>query len=164
MDRYKTLTIGSQVFELRELSISQRGVQYNETFYEHLWQLTAIAPILSKNEELISFVEIANFFWKGSTFCCIESAQVFQKNYIEQLEKEKTCPADVFAYRLSDYKTFDVSVMKDPVIEGGQATFYVYQVETGVPYRVVCPFPYLSPSTVHYQILPLQEDCLKEPS
>jgi hypothetical protein len=72
---------------------------------------------------------------------------------------EKKHPSDVFPYRLTDYKIFDVSVMHDPCVEEGHLLYFVYHTTTGLPYRVVCPFPYTSTSTViHYQILPIKSE------
>jgi hypothetical protein len=49
--------------------------------------------------------------------------------------------------------------MHAPLVEEEQAIYFVYHAKTGIPYRVVCPFPYVHQSTlVHYQILPLANE------
>jgi hypothetical protein len=128
-------------------------------YYTVLWFLVQNVSELSDPSYLKEFSEISNFFWKGIQFQTIDSIEDFQKQYVEQVELEKNYQGDVFPYRLTDYKIFDVSVMHSPLLDSGNLYYYVYHTATGLPYRVVCPFPYVSTSTlVHYQTLPLKEE------
>lgn len=127
--------------------------------YNLLWLLVHKVSELSDPQYTKEFSEISNFFWKGIQFQTIDSIPDFQKSYVEQVELEKRYQGDVFPYRLTDYKIFEVSIMHPPLLEDGTLYYYVYHVSTGLPYRVVCPFPYVSTSTlVHYQILPIKEE------
>lgn len=134
-------------------------IEWNNRAFTDLWSVLEQFPILSDSHFIKEFAEISNFLWKGVQFRCIPSIPDYQEQYWERIELEKKQPADLFEYRLTDYKIFDVSVMHEPSLEYGQVTYFVYQVSTGLPYRVVCPFPYPHDSTlVHYQILPIFEE------
>lgn len=138
-------------------------VEYDNETFNHLWLLVEELPLLSDPAYLSAFAEISNFLWKGITFHCIEDIDDFQKRYKEQVILENNHPADVFPYRLTDYKIFDVSVMHPPLLMGGNLIYFVYNTANGLPYRVTCPFPYISTSTlVHYQILPIKVDVDEE--
>lgn len=157
----KMILCGSHVLHLL-IENQTPYVEYNDKKFIHLVQLVEELPFLSQIDHIKVFRQVANFFWKGFSFECIENIASYQQNYIKQVELEKTYSGDVFPYRLTDYKIFDVSVMHDPLVKDKQLFFYVYNILTGLPYRVVCPFPYDSPSTlVHYQILPILEDSVK---
>lgn len=134
-------------------------VKYEDHVFNHIWLLTQQFPLLSDPTYLKEFAELSNFLWKGLQFQFIDQIAHYQKFYTEQVELEKKYSSDVFPYRLTDYKIFDVSVMHDPRLEGDQIFYFVYNTTTGLPYRVVCPFPYISSSTlVHYQILPIKTE------
>lgn len=134
-------------------------IEYQEKVYRYLWLLINEVKELSQPAYINIFAVIANFFWKGTEFQFIENVSVYQKQYQERVNYERQFPADVFEFRLTDYKIFDVSVMHDAIIEEGQIIFFVCNLTNGLPYRVVAPFPYNVPSTlVHYQILPILED------
>lgn len=153
----KELQVGPHSICL-SLKQQQPVVIVQNQIYAHLWFLTDAIPELSDPQHLIPFAQISNFFWKGIHFQYVECIASYQKHYIERVELERRHPADVFEYRLTDYKIFDVSVMHEPKIEHDHLIYFVYQVATGLPYRVVCPYPYKSTSTlVHYQILPIKE-------
>lgn len=133
-------------------------VEWSNKEFPHLWFLLEKCPLLSQEKHINDFATIANFFWKGLEFECISSISHFQKNYKQRVELEKDYPADVFPYRLTDYKIFNISVMHEPRIENGELFFFVYRISNGLPFRVVCPFPYPTDSiVVHYQILPIVE-------
>jgi hypothetical protein len=153
----KSLQIGNDTLFLI-LKNQYPLIEYSDETISHLWFLVEKIPALSNPKHIRTFAEISNFFWKGLQFQCIPSVETFQRNYREQVELEKIYAADIFPYRLTDYKIFDVSVMHEPRIDRGHLTFFVYNVQTGLPYRVVCPFPYPVASTrIHYQILPILE-------
>ncbi len=154
---FKQLSIGPH-----QLSFFLQGktalVEFENQSYAHLWFLVQQLPLLSDSLFLREFAQVSNFFWKGAEFEFIESITDYQNHYIQQVELEKRYPSDVFPYRLTDFKIFDVSVMHDPLLDLGQLMYFVYHTENGLPYRVVCPFPYTSASTlVHYQILPFRD-------
>jgi hypothetical protein len=131
-------------------------VEWQDQGFPHLWHLLSKIPELSDTQYIEQFAQISNFYWKGLHFQCIASINDYQKQYRDQVALEQKHSSDVFPYRLTDYKIFDVSVMHAPKYENGQLIYFVNQVQTGLPYRVVCPFPYPSTSTlVHYQILPI---------
>jgi len=130
-------------------------VDYDNQTYHFLWNLVQTIPILSDAKHLHSFAQISNFYWKANHFHFIESIENYQKFYLNQVEQEKREPTDIFKYRLTDYKIFDVSVMHSPKVEHEQLAYFTYNLETGIPYRVVCPFPYHLKHAVHYQILPI---------
>lgn len=134
-------------------------VQCEGHVFNHIWLLNQHVSSLSETSYLKEFAEISNFLWKGLQFQFIEHIASYQKFYTEQVELEKKFPSDVFPYRLMDYKIFEVSVMHDPRVENNQLSYFVYHTTTALPYRVVCPFPYISTSTlVHYQILPIKAE------
>lgn len=153
----KTIIIGSHTLYLT-LKNQAPVVDYRDQTYTHFYFLIDQIPELSNPLYIEAFAHISNFFWKGGQFHCIDKIADYQKYYVERVKMEKKHPADVFEYRLTDYKIFDVSVMHEPRIEGDSLIYYTYQASTGLPYRVVCPFPYTKTSTlVHYQILPIIE-------
>ena len=132
-------------------------IEFREQRFNHLWMLCQACVPLTSPVYLNEFAEVSNFLWKGESFQFIAQIADYQKNYTSQIELEKKHPTDVFPYRLTDYKIFDVSVMHEPRLIEGNLHYYVFNSSTGLPYRVVCPFPYTSLSTlVHYQILPLK--------
>lgn len=133
-------------------------VEWNGQEFLYLWFFLRAVPSLSDPLYIEEFCEISNFFWKGVQFQRITSILEYQQEYIQRVKLENEHSADVFPYRLTDYKIFDVSVMHPPKIVDEQLLYYVYNVNNGLPYRVVCPFPYPTTSTkVHYQILPILE-------
>lgn len=154
----KDVSVGNERVQLF-LHDQTRTAEWNQKSFNHLWFLVAQCPILSDPQHIHAFAEISNFFWKGTEFQCIPSIPAYQQCYRERVELEQQHSADVFEYRLTDYKIFDVSVMHDPQTTGEQLIYFVCCVQNGLPYRVVCPFPYSLDSTiVHYQILPIVED------
>jgi hypothetical protein len=154
----KDIAVGSRT--LRLIMQDQTPlVECEGNFFNHVWLLGQSVACLSDPAYLKEFAEISNFLWKGLQFQFIDQIANYQKFYTEQVELEKKYPSDVFLYRLTDYKIFDVSVMHDPRLEEERLSYFVYQTTTGIPYRVVCPFPYTSTSAlVHYQILPIKTE------
>ena len=151
----KSLALGSKILYLY-LDGQTPLVECEGLFFSHIWVLVQQLPLLSNLSYLKEFAEISNYLWKGLEFQFIESIANYQISYRTQVEFELKNPSDVFPYRLTDFKIFDVSVMQEPYLEEGNLIYYVFQGATGIPYRVVCPFPYTSTSTlVHYQILPI---------
>lgn len=151
----KDVLIGNEKVQLF-LQDQSRIAEWNQKTFNHLWFLVSQCPLLSDSAYIHAFAEISNFFWKGTEFQCIPSISAYQQHYNERIELERQHSADVFEYRLTDYKIFDVSIMEEPQIEGEQLFYFVCCVQNGLPYRVVCPFPYSLDSTiVHYQILPV---------
>lgn len=154
----KEIHIGSTRFHLL-IQGQVPWVECNGQFFNHVWLLIQEHSILSDCPYIEQFAEISNFLWKGLQFQYVDHISDYQRFYTEQVELEKKCAGDIFQYRLTDYKIFDVSLMHEPRIEGDQLHYFVYNKTTGVPYRVVCPFPYEGTSTlVHYQVLPLKEE------
>ena len=157
----KMILCGPHVFHLI-VENQIHSVEYNDKKFIHLVQLVEELPLLSQVDHIKIFTQLAEFFWKGFSFECVENIASYKDNYVNQVQLERKYPGDVFPYRLTDYKVFDVSVMHDPLVKEKELLFYVFNIQTGLPYRVVCPFPYDSPSTVvHYQILPILEDSIK---
>jgi hypothetical protein len=153
----QSLTLGDDILHLC-LHDNTPVVEFKEKVYKHLYLLIEEVKELSQPSNMKLFPIIANFFWKGTEFQFIDSIPNYQKQYQDRVIYEKQFPADVFEFRLTDYKIFDVSVMHDPAIEQGQIIFFVCNLTNGLPYRVVAPFPYNAPSSlVHYQILPVLE-------
>lgn len=135
-------------------------VEREGEFFHHIWHLSLQFPPLSDPASIVPFAEISNFLWKGLQFQFLDQVEDYQRFYIEQIELEQKCPTDIFQYRFTDFKIFDVSVMHPPRLEDGELFYFVYNTTNGLPYRVVCPFPYTVSSTVvHYQILPLRSGC-----
>ncbi|CAF23026.1 hypothetical protein [Candidatus Protochlamydia amoebophila] len=133
-------------------------VKYQNRIYPHIWLLVEALPELSDPLHLVSFAQLSNFLWKGGEFEYIECIKTYQNSYKERIGLERAQPTIFFEHRLTDYKIFDVSIMHKPKIESNQLVYFAYQVSTGLPYRVVCPFPYKSTTaTIHYQILPIIE-------
>lgn len=133
------------------------AVEFRGQIIHQLWILCQQCNLLTDPAYLKEFAVISNFLWKGAGFQFIDQIEEYQHNYYAQIELEKQYPTDVFPYRLTDYKIFDLSVMHDPRLIEERLHFYVFNTATGLPYLVICPFPYTSLSTfVHYQILPLK--------
>ena len=152
----KELSIGPYTITL-QLDNQLPVVKFDDQLFNHIWILSQHLPLLSEIAYLKEFGIVSNFLWKGLDFQFIDCIVDYQKQYREQVELEKKCPSDVFPYRLTDYQIFDVSLMHEPKLESGTIHYFVFQTHTGLPYRVVSPFPYTSLSTVvHYQILPVQ--------
>ena len=130
-------------------------VKVEANSYHQIWVLAHANPFLHDPAALPYFCEIANFLWKGGDFELIDSIPLFQMDYNKRILFEQTHQADLLPYRVTDYALFDLSSMHSPKIEESSALFFVYNKATGIPYRVVCPFPYTAVSTfVHYQLLP----------
>jgi hypothetical protein len=154
----KEISMGSQTLRLF-MQDQAPVVECEGHFYNHVWLLGQQFPLLSDPIHLKQFAEISNFLWKGLQFQFIDQIAEYQKFYTEQVELERRCPSDIFPYRLTDYKIFDVSVMHDPRLEESILVYFVFNTTTALPYRVICPFPYNATSTlVHYQILPILEN------
>lgn len=153
--RIRDIYLGQTTINLN-LKNNKPYAYLNNQEFSYLWFLVDKVPQLSEPHYLREFCEISNFFWKGVQFEFIDSIQAYQQQYIERIEMEYNNPADIFPYRLTDFAIFDISVMHEPKIEGDMLSFYVYNVTNGLPYCVICPYPYPVKSTqVHYQILPL---------
>lgn len=150
------IIIGSETIRLR-FDNAIPTIEFKEQKFNCLWILCQQCPALCDFTNLKQFSIVSNFLWKGSSFQCVDQIDSYQKNYYAQVELEKKHPTDVFPYRLTDFKIFDLSVMHEPTLFDENLHFFVYDTSTGIPYRVVCPFPYTALSTrVHYQILPLK--------
>ena len=114
---------------------------------------------MSDSKYIEQFALISNFFWKAGQFQLIDSITEYQNFYLERIRLEKQHPQNVYDYRLTDFKIFDVSVMHAPKIIDKQLVYFTFNAANRVPYRVVCPFPYPLESTyVHYQILSIKMD------
>ncbi len=151
----KELFIGNEPIRLI-LRDQTPWIEYNYQLINHISILCEKFALLNNPVYITDFAQISNFLWKGLQFHYIDQIADFQKNYLRQVELEQRHQGDVFPYRLTDYKIFDVSVMHEPRLIDEQLHYYVCQTETRLPYRVVCPFPYLcSNPHVHYQILPI---------
>lgn len=156
MSIVKEITLGFHTLRLY-MQDEMPFVEHREQSFNHIWLLGQQLALLSDPIYIKEFAEISNFLWKGLQFQFIDKIADYQKFYVEQVELEKKCPTDIFPYRLTDYKIFDVSVMHDPRLEGENLCYFVYNTTTALPYRVVCPFPYTTSSAlVHYQILPIK--------
>lgn len=154
----KELPVGPYVLKLL-MQGNVPLVEKNGQLYHHVWLLAIQMPIISDPAYIRQFAEVSNFLWKGLQFQFIEEIDAYQRFYLDQVEMEKKCSGDLFRYRLTDFKIFDVAFMHEPLIEDGQLLYFVYNTSTGLPYRVVCPFPYTKSSTlVHYQVLPLKSE------
>lgn len=152
----KDIHIGGEIIRLL-MEDEIPSVEFRDQVIHHVWILCQQCTLLTDPAYLKEFAEIGNFLWKGAAFQFIENIEEYQHFYLNQIELERQHSTDVFPYRLTDYKIFDVSVMHQPALIEDRLHFFVYQTATGVPYRVVCPFPYTSLSPlVHYQILPSQ--------
>lgn len=157
---HKEVLVGPHIVRLL-LRNENPFVEFERQIFSHVWLLSQQLNLLSDSIYLKEFAEIANFLWKGLQFKFIENIQEYQNYYIQQIDLEKKFPTDIFPCRLTDYQIFDVSVMHHPILDEGQLLFFVYQESTNLPYRVVCPFPYISSSTlVHYQVLPIKTQAL----
>jgi len=132
-------------------------VEYNQQTYPFLWSLLQDIPQLCETTHLTHFAKISNFYWKAGNFQFIDSIEEYQKFYLARVKFEQDNPADLFEFRLTDFKIFDVSVMHPPEVENEQLSYFTYNKLTFIPYRVVCPFPYHLQQNVHYQILPIIE-------
>lgn len=151
----KELTLGPYTIAL-QLENQQPIVKFNDQLFNHLWALIQHLPLLSDPDYLKQFAIISNFLWKGLNFQFIDCIEDYQRHYREQVELEKKYQSDIFPYRLTDYQIFDVAVMHEPLLHDENLHYFVFQTNTGLPFKVVCPFPYTFTSTlVHYQILPL---------
>lgn len=157
-DLIKEISLGP--YTLRLLMHNQMPlVERDGEFYNHIWLLSQQLPLLSDPTYIHQFAEISNFLWKGLQFQFIDQIADYQRFYIERIELERKCPTDIFQFRLTDFKIFDVSVMHDPRINEKELSFFVYNTSSALPYRVVCPFPYIEASAlVHYQILPIKSE------
>lgn len=152
----KDISLGEDMVRLI-LDGDTPSVQFRDLPFTQLWLLCNQCPCLCDPAYFKEFAEIANFLWKGSAFQYIDNIEGYQSFYLSQIELEKMHPTDVFPFRLTDYKIFDISVMHEPRLIENHLHFFVFQTETRIPYRVVSPYPYTSLSTlVHYQILPLK--------
>lgn len=157
-DLIKEISLGP--YTLRLLMHNQTPlVERDGEFYNHIWLLCQQLPLLSDPAHISIFAEIANFLWKGLQFQFIDQIADYQRFYNEQVDLERRCPTDIFQFRLTDFKIFDVSVMHEPRIDGNELSFFVYHASSALPYRVVSPFPYIEASAlVHYQILPIKSE------
>lgn len=154
---HRTIALGPYAIQL-QIGKESFFASVNGEIFVNLWLLVQELPLLSEPIYMNEFAQISNFFWKGPSFEVIDNIPEYQNYYLKQVALEKKHSPDVFPYRLTDYRIFDVSVMHDPELLENQLSYFVYQTNTGIPYRVNCPFPYRSTSTfVHYKILPILE-------
>ncbi len=131
-------------------------VNFKDQSFSQVWPLVQAMPILCDPVIVHEFAEIGNFLWKGTEFAIVHSISDFQKDYLDRVNFELEHPADILPYRVTDYAIFDVSTMHPAVLENGQLKFFTYNTTNGIPFKVACPFPYVSTSTfVHYQLLPI---------
>lgn len=152
----KELTIGPHLVRLI-LQDQKPVIEWSDKLFTHIWLLADQLQELNQELYIKEFAEISNFCWKGTSFQFIDSISEYQKHYRQRVKLEQQHPADLFEYRLTDFKIFDVSVMHAPQLKQGQLIFFVYHTTNGLPYRVVCPFPYkdATSTVVHYQTLPV---------
>lgn len=152
----KNIKVGPHLISLT-LQDQTPIVECEKKPFANIWLLADQIKELNQESYLCQFAEISNFFWKGLSFQFIHSIPEYQEQYRARVKLEQQHPADLFEYRLTDFKLFDVAVMHAAKVEQGQLSYYVYNTSNGLPYRVVCPFPYTNSTStfVHYQILPV---------
>lgn len=128
------------IFEdVKRPSIEYRGV----TFYS-LAELIQKATFLSDSRYFDQFIRIANFLFRGLEFDVIDDINEFKKRYQENANH--TPP---------EYGVYDITSMVQPVVTEGKALFFVEKNATGIPYRVVCTYPYADEfSEYSYSLFP----------
>lgn len=130
-------------------------VEVNGQIYAFFLHLIQAIPLLADHSYLEAYARISNFYWKANRFCFIDSIEEYQDFYTKRIQFEKNNPLDLFEYRLTDYKIFDVSVMHGPKIQQNELIYFTYNRSNYIPYKVISPFPYHLNQPIHYQILPI---------
>lgn len=124
------------------------AVDFENKHYRKLPELVAKASFLSDPRNLRQFVRIANFLFTGQEFMLIENVAEYQKRYRANAGK-----------LTREYGIYDVSSLKDPYVEKGKAIFFAEKNSSGVPYKVICTYPFDDESAeCAYTLLPEKFD------
>lgn len=121
-------------------AIEFEGKQYND-----MTDLVKAAPALSDPKNLRQFIHIANFLFTGLDFMIIEdNVQEYQSRYRSNAGK-----------LTREYGIYDVSSLREPYLENGKLIFFAEKNSSGVPYKVICTFPFTSQGArCDYTLLP----------
>lgn len=123
---------------------SDPAIEFGGQTYKKLADLTGKIPFLSDKKHLKEFVRIANFLFTGQEFAIIDDVAAYQKRYRANAGK-----------LTSEYGIYDVSSIKDPFLENGKVIFYAEKKSSGVPYKVICTYPYTDENAeCAYTLLP----------
>lgn len=120
------------------------AIDYEGTQYRNLDELVKKVPTLADPKNLKQFIRIANFLFTGQEFMLIDDPAEYQKRYRANAGK-----------LTKEYGIYDVSSIKTPYIENGKVIFFAEKNSSGVPYKVICTFPFNSPAAeCAYTLLP----------
>lgn len=132
----------------------QPTIIYNNHKYKTLHSLLEMIPALSEPQSLQPLAYVVNFFAKGFDYQYIENIKQFKDDYLNRIEFEKNS-FDYMPDRLIDHGVFNVVVMHPPLIINNELVFFVKNIQSGLPFKVSCPFPITSEfSSPLYQLLP----------
>lgn len=126
-----TININKEVFQLKFDEFHNPMVEFHGAVFQSLQELVSKAPVLSDQKNLLPFVKIANFLFRGDEFDVIANIPEFQKRYATVTKK------------VPQYGTYDISVVKNPEVKNGQLIFFAEHSTMHVPYQITCPFPFI---------------------
>jgi len=129
---YREVKVGKKSLSL-ELDEGKAKVVWNGQTFDRLDNLVKRLPEMGNPRFVEPFAIVANFLFSGLRYEVIEDISHFCANY-KRLLKENA--------EAADYSVFDVSVIKKPIVEGTQAMIYVEELSTGLPFKLICPYPY----------------------
>jgi hypothetical protein len=132
-------------------------VKFGSASFTLILPLMQAIPALARLHHLKELAHILNFLLSGNEYHFIEDIKQFQDAYLERVEFEHNT-LDYLPSRMTTHGVFDLSAMHPPKISNGKLIFYVKNNYSGVPYRVICPYPITSDTPqLWYQLLPYQE-------
>lgn len=144
---YREIRVGRQPLQL-ELDEGEAKVNFQGRNFDRLSDLVEALPEISDPRFLSAFAVVANFLFSGMRYETIEEITRFCSIYKRRLEGNSD---------IKKYGVFDLTAMKAPYIEEGQAIIYVEELSTGLPYKLLVPYPYHDPLyPFEYTLLPYQ--------
>lgn len=114
------------------LALSTEGnplVVEEQQVYHNLSEATTLTKYLLESKQLILLAKVINFLLYSMRFQVIISPKEFEKKYLAQHSKE------------SDYGLFDLQEIATPQIQEDQFIFYVQEMSSGIPLKVICSLP-----------------------
>jgi hypothetical protein len=116
-------------------------------------------PVLKEGYTVVKTAQLINFLMTGVEFRLIENPEKFREDYLQQIESERSGFDTGHLARISDYGIFDVSRVRNPIINEDNLVFFVKNESNNLPYKVSLEFPLTNPiPKATYTLLPFFGD------
>ncbi len=104
--------------------------------YEFLTDMLIDVSSIRHPDHVMILAEALNHFDRGHDFSLILDIEEYTDDFRETYAAEQENPLDPNNPSISDFSMPDLDQIREPVVEDDQITFFVNQIDLGLPYRV----------------------------